>query len=72
METGILVGNNLKIFFIRDAIKFPDMIHAFKPDPITNIQDQRAFFRLLRKLPRIISIWLHLFIPLGVFLQTTA
>ncbi len=29
-----LVGNNLKIFFIRDAIKFPDMIHAFKPDPV--------------------------------------
>lgn len=24
-----LVGNNLKIFFIRDAMKFPDMIHAF-------------------------------------------
>ncbi len=31
-----LVGNNLKVFFIRDAIKFPDMIHAFKPDPKTN------------------------------------
>lgn len=27
-----LVGNNLKIFFIRDPLKFPDMVHAFKPD----------------------------------------
>src|SRR5699024_5801487 len=32
-----LVGNNLKIFFIRDAMKFPDMIHAFKPDPASNV-----------------------------------
>jgi catalase len=32
-----LVGNNLPVFFIRDAIKFPDMVHAFKPAPDTNI-----------------------------------
>ncbi len=39
-----LVGNNLPIFFIRDAIKFPDMIHSLKPDPVTNTGDpQRAF-----------------------------
>ncbi|HVP26660.1 MAG TPA: catalase [Candidatus Bathyarchaeia archaeon] len=30
-----LVGNNLPVFFIRDAIKFPDMVHAFKPAPNT-------------------------------------
>lgn len=28
-----LVGNNLPIFFIRDAIQFPDMIHSLKPSP---------------------------------------
>jgi catalase len=28
-----LVGNNIPIFFIQDAIKFPDLIHAVKPDP---------------------------------------
>jgi catalase len=32
-----LVGNNLPVFFIRDAIKFPDMVHAFKPAPDTGI-----------------------------------
>lgn len=32
-----LVGNNLPVFFIRDPIKFPDMVHAFKPAPETNI-----------------------------------
>jgi catalase len=30
-----LVGNNLAVFFIRDAIKFPDFIHSQKPDPVT-------------------------------------
>jgi len=30
-----LVGNDLPVFFIRDAIKFPDMVHAFKPAPDT-------------------------------------
>ena len=28
-----LVGNNIPIFFIQDAIKFPDLVHAFKPEP---------------------------------------
>lgn len=32
-----LVGNNLPVFFIRDSLKFPDMVHAFKPAPETNI-----------------------------------
>lgn len=28
-----LVGNNIPVFFIHDAIKFPDLIHAVKPEP---------------------------------------
>jgi len=28
-----LVGNNMPVFFIQDAIKFPDIIHAGKPEP---------------------------------------
>ncbi len=28
-----LVGNNIPVFFIQDAIKFPDLIHAVKPEP---------------------------------------
>ena len=28
-----LVGNNMPIFFIQDAMKFPDLIHAAKPEP---------------------------------------
>ena len=28
-----LVGNNIPVFFIQDAIKFPDVVHAVKPEP---------------------------------------
>jgi catalase len=28
-----LVGNNIPVFFIQDAIKFPDLVHSFKPEP---------------------------------------
>lgn len=28
-----IVGNNIPVFFIQDAIKFPDLIHAAKPEP---------------------------------------
>lgn len=32
-----LVGNNIPIFFIQDAIKFPDLIHSVKPEPDNEI-----------------------------------
>ncbi len=30
-----LVGNNIPVFFVQDAIKFPDLVHAAKPEPDT-------------------------------------
>ncbi len=33
-----LVGNNTPVFFIRDAIKFPDFIHSQKREPHTNLR----------------------------------
>ena len=32
-----LVGNNIPVFFVQDAIKFPDLIHAVKPEPNNEI-----------------------------------
>ncbi len=32
-----LVGNNIPVFFIQDSIKFPDLIHAVKPEPDNEI-----------------------------------
>lgn len=37
-----LVGNNMPIFFIQDAIKFPDLIHAVKPEPHNEIPQATA------------------------------
>ncbi|RYE66569.1 MAG: catalase, partial [Oxalobacteraceae bacterium] len=38
-EEGVfdLVGNNIPVFFIQDAMKFPDIIHAVKPEPHNEI-----------------------------------
>jgi catalase len=32
-----IVGNNIPVFFIQDAIKFPDLVHAIKPEPHNEI-----------------------------------
>ena len=32
-----IVGNNIPVFFIQDAIKFPDLVHSFKPQPAREI-----------------------------------
>ncbi|EAW13378.1 spore-specific catalase CatA [Aspergillus clavatus NRRL 1] len=38
-----IVGNNIPVFFIQDAMKFPDVIHAVKPEPHNEIpQGQSA------------------------------
>jgi catalase len=37
-----LVGNNIPIFFIQDAIKFPDLVHSIKPEPHHEIPQASA------------------------------
>ena len=37
-----LVGNNMPVFFIQDGIKFPDLIHAAKPQPDTEIPQAQS------------------------------
>ncbi|MCW2509087.1 MAG: katE, partial [Modestobacter sp.] len=40
--TWDLVGNNMPVFFIQDAIKFPDIIHAAKPHPDREIPQAQS------------------------------
>lgn len=61
-----LVGNNLKVFFIRDAMKFPDLVHAFKPDPVTNIQDGERIFDFISGTPEAMHMITFLFSPWGI------
>ncbi|MBA3890186.1 MAG: catalase [Gemmatimonadaceae bacterium] len=37
-----LVGNNIPVFFIQDAMKFPDLVHAVKPEPHNEIPQATA------------------------------
>jgi catalase len=61
-----LVGNNLKVFFIRDAMKFPDLVHAFKPDPVTNRQDGQRIFDFISNTPEAMHMITFLFSPYGI------
>jgi catalase len=61
-----LVGNNLQVFFIRDAMKFPDVVHAFKPDPVTNRQDPNRIFDFVCLSPSALHMITWLFSPYGI------
>ena len=61
-----LVGNNLKVFFIRDPLKFPDVVHAFKPDPMTNRQDANRIFDFISLTPEAMHMISFLFSPRGI------
>ena len=46
-----MVGNNTPVFFIRDAMKFPDFIHTQKRNPATNCPDPDMFWDFLSLTP---------------------
>lgn len=58
-----LVGNNIPIFFIQDAVKFPDLVHAVKPEPDHNRPQAASahdtFYDFLSLMPEAIAmhIW---------------
>lgn len=46
-----LVGNNTPVFFLRDPLKFPDLNHAVKRDPKTNLRSARNNWDFWTNLP---------------------
>jgi catalase len=60
-----LVGNDLPVFFIRDAMKFPDMIHSLKPSPVTNIQDPNRYFDFFSHVPESTHMLTQVYSDLG-------
>jgi catalase len=46
-----LVGNNTPVFYLRDPLKFPDLNHAVKRDPRTNMRSARNNWDFLTSLP---------------------
>ncbi len=62
-----LVGNNLGVFFIRDAIKFPDFIHSQKPDPVSfDRQIANRVFDFISQSPEAMHMVTLVFGPRGI------
>jgi|UPI00040CFD8F catalase len=60
-----LVGNHLPVFFIRDAIKFPDMVHSLKPAPHNNIQTPNHYWDFMTLSPESTHMLTWLFSDYG-------
>lgn len=61
------VFNNLPVFFIRDQIKFPDLVHAATADPITNLMNPNRAFDFFSAIGGESTHMLtHLFSDLGI------
>jgi catalase len=61
-----IVGINEPIFFIRDAIKFPDFVHANKPAATTDIQDPNLAFDFFSRTPESTHMLTWLYSDIGM------
>ncbi|BBN10895.1 catalase [Marchantia polymorpha subsp. ruderalis] len=61
-----MVGNNIPVFFIRDGMKFPDMIHSLKPNPKTNVQEMWRAMDFFSHIPESLHMFSFLFDDWGV------
>ena len=66
-EEGIfdLVCNNLPIFFIRDAIRVPDIISHLSPSPVNNLPDPERLWSLFAEYPEATNMLIWFFSDLG-------
>jgi len=65
-----IVGNNMPIFFIQDAMKFPDLIHAVKPEPHNEMPQAASahdtFWDFVRNTPETMHNVMWLMSPRGL------
>lgn len=61
-----VVGIDFPVFFIRDAINFPDFIHSQKPSPKTNIQDPERIWDFFSLMPESLHVITWLYSPRGI------
>jgi catalase len=61
-----IVGINEPIFFIRDAIKFPDFVHANKPSAVTGVQDPNLAFDFFSHVPESTHMLTWLYSDIGM------
>ena len=61
-----MVGNNTPVFFIRDAIKFPDFIHTQKRAPHTNLRSHVMWWDFWSQVPEALHQVTILFSDRGI------
>ncbi|KAL4522703.1 hypothetical protein Ndes2526A_g00942 [Nannochloris sp. 'desiccata'] len=61
-----MVGNNIPVFFIRDGMKFPDMVHALKPNPKNHIQEGWRIADFFSHIPESMNMFTFLFDDVGI------
>ncbi|XP_010536468.1 PREDICTED: catalase-3-like [Tarenaya hassleriana] len=61
-----IVGNNFPVFFTRDGVQFPDTIHALKPNPVTNIQENWRILDYFSHFPESLHTFAFLYDDVGV------
>lgn len=61
-----MVGNNIPVFFIRDGMKFPDMVHALKPNPKSHIQEGWRIADFFSHHPEALNMFTFLLDDIGV------
>lgn len=61
-----IVGNNTPIFFIRDPMQFPSLVHSQKRNPQTNLKDPDAYWDFLTLRPESMHQVLFLFSDRGI------
>lgn len=61
-----LVGNNFPVFFIRDGMKFPDMVHSLKPNPINNQQEWWRIWDFFSSHPESMHMFTFLLDDVGI------
>lgn len=61
-----MVGNNMPVFFVRDGMKFPDMVHALKPNPKTHIQEMWRILDFFSHHPESLHMFTFLFDDVGI------
>lgn len=64
-----IVGNHIPVFPIRDPLQFPDLVHALKPDPVTNVRGGAIsisrFWDFMSLRPESMNFLTYLFADIG-------
>lgn len=60
-----LLCNHLPVFFVRDAIRVPDVIRRLSPSPVNNLADPELFWSLFAKYPETMNMLVWFFSDMG-------